>query len=342
MNAWNWRIAAGIIGAGCVLAATTIASADDPPDYGFDWVTVGAPGNRAANQDEAPRFWQDWNPPLIAGAVDYEYRIQRSQVTVGQWFEFVNTYGYYLPENQRGNPRLTGQWIVWDSIDEVFRMTAHAENYPSDSSFQNAARFVNWLHNGKVNERWAFEDGVYDTSTFTENPDFTWNSQEHRKPGSKFWIPSHDEWVKAFYYDPDRYGPGEEGYWLYPDGGNDVLVSGWPWEGGETGAGLNIDEGPVLDVGSYPWTQSPWGLLDASGAYVEHVEDFTRDRRSRLYRGSDLFGSDWEYFDRIDWTHSQRPVSPWVGLRLASPIPEPATSTLVCVFTILTSRRRRT
>src|SRR5690606_23240620 len=100
------------------------------------------------------------------------------------------------------------------------------------------ARYCNWLHNGKVNEQWAFDTGAYDASTFgrDENGDFT--DDYTPLPGARFWIPSVDEWLKAVYYDPDRHGPGEGGWWLFPDSSDDPLVIGYPEDGGETNGSL--------------------------------------------------------------------------------------------------------
>lgn len=51
-------------------------------------MTVGAPGNRWANVDEVPWYLDRAG----AGRVDYEYRITRTEVTVGQWLEFAQIY----------------------------------------------------------------------------------------------------------------------------------------------------------------------------------------------------------------------------------------------------------
>lgn len=63
------------------------------PGYGFDWVTVGAPGNRPATATEAPEFFAPFSiPDQHVGRVDHEFRITRTEVTVGQWFEFVDAF----------------------------------------------------------------------------------------------------------------------------------------------------------------------------------------------------------------------------------------------------------
>src|SRR5690606_2002585 len=135
-----------------------------PPDYGFEWVTVGAPGNRPTRPDETPHWGYR---PL--GAVDYEFRIATKEVTVDQWFEFVKAYAPYH-EGTPGNPRFTGRWVRPTGVPGEYTIVPGTGQLATRASFHYAARYVNWLHNGKGAEREAFESGVYDTSTFTADP----------------------------------------------------------------------------------------------------------------------------------------------------------------------------
>ncbi|MEO1007118.1 MAG: hypothetical protein AAFX79_00965 [Planctomycetota bacterium] len=77
------RCIAGIV----VLLFGMAASGQTLPTYGHDFVVIGAPGNRAATPAEAP----DWSGAPL-GAVDYEFRITRTEVTKIQFAEFVNAY----------------------------------------------------------------------------------------------------------------------------------------------------------------------------------------------------------------------------------------------------------
>ncbi len=127
----------------------------------------------------------------------------------------------------------------------MYAMVPGTEEYPTNLSWRFAARFCNWLHNDQSLTQGAFESGAYDTSTFTTNPDGTINDQAVRSPGARFWIPSENEWIKATYYDPNRYGPGQDGYWLQPAGHTEPLISGDPDQGGETSAGTTLFAIPV-------------------------------------------------------------------------------------------------
>jgi hypothetical protein len=323
-----------------ILLFTALAAgpAAAQPNYGFDWATIGHPGNRDTIESEIL-----YEPGLRVGGVNHKYRMTRTEVTVSQWFEFVNAYSPYW-DGALNDSDFTGNWINPtnnDPKDPQYEMSPGSENRPTNMSWHIAARFVNWLHNGKAGEQSAFENGVYDTSTFTQNEDGTWNDQREHSPDAQFWIPTLDEWTKGMYYDPDRYGPGQEGYWTFPDGGQEPLISGWPWDGGETGAGLeHKQDSPYLDVGSYPWVTSPWGLLDGSGGENEWVEDISGDASSRMAKGTAQFWPDPWYNDRLDIITGLAPDASAFGFRLASVVPAPGVVSVGSIVAFITRRRR--
>lgn len=318
--------------------------AQSPPNDGFDWVTVGAPGNRAANAQEAPQLYLPGGE-LPVGAVNDTYRITRTEITVGQWFQFVQAYAPFYT-GSRNDPAITGLWIHPGSLDPAqpagFYMDSGTANLPQEMSWRMAARYVNWLNNGRQAAAAAFERGAYDTSTFTMNPDHTINDQPTHTPGVAYWIPTLDEWEKAMHYDPNRYGLGQEGYWMYPIGRDTPAISGYPWDGGETDAGIPFEgPAPFLDVASYPSVQSPWGLLDGSGGVREWTE--YDSGYSRAIRGSEQFepSPGFEIADRIDYVVGLTPWAGGVGLRLASAVPEPTAITAIGLWMAYGVGRRR-
>lgn len=147
--------------------------------------------------------------------------------------------------------------------------------------------------------------------------------------------------MKGTYYDPAKYGPGLDGYWLFPGSSNVPLVPGKPEDGGQTNAGLPINTGLPVQAGSYPNVASPWGLLDSSGGMAEWLEGFGAgtgpDVKGTNY-GQDLI----ELFDRLDiGPFGASPDVSFPGLRLATTIPSPAG--LACLAWLLLSgvvRRR--
>ena len=283
------------------------------------------------------------NAPEL-GSVDHLYRMTSSEVTVEDWYEFVVAYRpFYLEKNDVPfvvDPGFTGNCI--NAFQGVSVRSRCAPDEPTDMSWEYAAIYCNWLHNDKVNELWAFEDGAYDVSTFYADQSGFNHHQLTHHPGAKFWIPSLDEWVKAAYFDPDRYGAGIPGYWSYPDGSNTRPVGNLPPEsGGERNAGINdslFDPEYPYPVGTFPGVQSPWGLLDCAGGVGEHTEGIASGdyqavgAAARASKGTSYFeflGYDkWgpeEYpfnADRIEFIFpaSIRSAS-GIGLRIASRAP---------------------
>jgi formylglycine-generating enzyme required for sulfatase activity len=327
--------------AGLCSASLGQSPAQPPPNYDFQWATIGNPGNRGATQVEAPYFYPPLNTPaIVAGGVDYEFRMSRNEVTVGQWLQFLNAY---WPYNQ-GSPgalQLTGQWIYPTNStpgqNPGYTIVQGAANRPVEVSWRMAARYTNWLCNGQGTTAAAFTGGAYDTSTFTANPDHSLNDQRTHSPGAT-WIPTLDKWTKAMHYDPNKNGPGQEGYWLYPIGRDTPPISGWPEDGGETSAGLDFSSGRWLDVESYPNIQSTYGLWDGSGSAAEWTEYASPDGVIRCTRGSAQFLDSPEYFDRLDVLTNHLTDISLQGIRVASVVP--ASPTLLVAALALAPLRR--
>ncbi len=292
-------------------------------EHGIEFVTVGDPGNRPTDENldagplgDIPSIWL--SPGMQVGAVDYEYRIAKNELTVGQWMEFVNAYMPFYTGG-RVNPGFSSlqMTIGFDWVPIVNGDWSLDD--PAQVSFEYAARYANWLCNDKANAASAFESGAYDTATFTKNPDGSTNHQLTHTPGAKYWIPTEDEYVKAAHWDPEKDGVG--GYWMYPNGRDREPIWGPPELGGETNAGLLFGEEPSA-VGSYPDQMSPWGLLDTSGGAVEMTESRQLTTHNRIWiRGTPLYGGGIDIFDRVDFRSTFAVNGAYPGLRLAAAIP---------------------
>jgi hypothetical protein len=244
------------IAAAVVCAASPVQAS--PPDDLFEWVTVGDPGN-------APAPGHD---PGI-GTVDRPIRITKTLVTATHWIDFIHAYLPYYTGYPDDFAFITDMVFVNfsdptrpDGLPNYYLPDVYARR-PARVSLEYAARYVNWLHNGMVDEAWAFETGVYDTSTFWFDDE---NYAQHDltpAPGARYWIPDISEMLKAAYYDPEK-NSGAGGWWLYPDGGDEPLTIGLPGEGGQTIG--DLIEPLEWDLGQYPETVSPFGLIDVSGS----------------------------------------------------------------------------
>ncbi len=307
-----------VLSAACIALIAAVPRASNPPvrsardteDDGYVWCVVSDINN--------PKFegYAGWFEG--EGSIPYEYQIAQTEVLTWQYLEFVRAYWPYYGGDPRSED-FTGLFITARREGNGYAYEAMPgwENSPNTMSLRMAARFCNWLHNGKVNEKWAFESGVYDAGTFTQNPDGTYNDDYTRSPDAKYWIPTPGEWLKAVFYDPDRYGTGKGGWWHQPASSEVPLKIGLPPEG-ETNASLWQWYSSNLPAGMYPKIRTPWGLLDASGGVSEHT--------SRGYAlGSTFLDTDYfvVYYDTAGQVHTYARLHPdrgyLDGLRLAKP-----------------------
>lgn len=346
-------IIVAVVAASCAFAAPKVGG---PDELGISWATIGAPGNRHTEAWELPNT-PPLDPPLVnpMGGVKHRYRMATTEVTNGLWFQYVQAYRPYVG-SEFASQSFTGGAIIFMGFESSglprYTLSQHFENTAVRIGWRHAARFVNWLHNGTPTgddlTEAAFTQGVYDAATFTTNPDGTINDNTTAAKGAKYWIPTQDEWIKAAYYDPNRYGEGEGGYWPQPNGQVEPLVPGFPGEpGAQTSAGIHPKApgpgtGPI-PVGAYPDVNAPWGLLDVSGGAPEWTSTLGYGPVNiiGMFSHGTANGTVMhEYFDMIDIFGLGRPHDQR-GVRLASPIPNLGTAYLLVAFPIYLSNRRR-
>ena len=294
------------------------------PDYDFDWVTIGDLGN-------APYEGGPFGDLAGRGSVNYQYRMSRLEVASAQWLDFMNIFA---PQSDDPSgfafPGASGIHHVAGAPAGTFELVPFFENAGmipvTGITWRAAAMYVNWLQNDKSTEWEAIMSGAYDVSTFGRNPDGTFNDQLTHSPDARFWIPTLDEWIKAAHYDPNRCGPGQGGWWLYSHSSDDPPLPGPPGEG-ETSAGEFENPFPhwQIPLGSYPDVQSPWGLLDLSGAASEWLEEVNYDvngPRERFldgeWAGAPIFQDDRDKVYVTDISHPQGSFN--TGLRIASAV----------------------
>jgi formylglycine-generating enzyme required for sulfatase activity len=278
-----------------VLLALT-GSAARAADIALEMVTVGNPGNA--------------NDTTGYGGVDYAYSIGKYEVTAGQYTEFLNavaktdTYGLYNIE------MLMSEYGC--QIEQSGTVGGYTYGVPADRanrpvnyvSFWDAARFMNWLHNGQGSG--DTESGAYanvgNPSTFTRNAD------------AKFWIPTENEWYKAAYH---KSGSVTGDYWDYPTSSDTINTS-------MANYGNSLDHTTV--VGAYPYA-SPYGTFDQGGNVWELNE-------SAISSSPGLWGGSWvDDSDRLLSSYRYSLFFPTdeyflIGFRVAS-VPEPSSLTLM-------------
>lgn len=329
------------------LAMCAASGGPTPLDYGFDFVTIGAPNNPAYQGGDKGRL-------AGRGSVSYEYRISRTEITSAQYMEFLNTFLARWSDDFYGV-----QYVSYSGFStaiggsQAFVLNEHLTdpaNVPVHGiSWRAAAMYCNWLHNDKQPTLAAVSSGAYDISTFGWTDEFSFTDQPTHSPGAKYWIPTLDEWLKAAHFDPNGYGPGQPRWWNYSNTSDTAPVSGLPGVG-ETSAGL--ERGPdypdwpeYIPLRSYPQTRSPWGLLDLSGGAAEWTEEilYPEFPRNRVADGAPAGGNYYEgYLDRIDRYASSLPSSAAgaASLRIASSVPQPGILAAYCMTCSLCARRR--
>ncbi len=313
------------------------ALADIPPDYDFQWVTIGSPNNPAYPGDP------DFGTNAGRGSVSYAYRMPRLETTTGQWMEFINTFatrGYNMSD-------AVPLWWGATSSGSGFALRsgiASPQLVPVQGiTWRWAAKFCNWLNNGKSTDYNSILSGAYDASTFGSGAGGTFTDQLTHSPGAKFWIPTLDEWLKAAHYDPTKNGQG--GWWEYSNSSDTAPIPGAPGVG-ETSAGYRTDGLPQWDypLGSYANTKSPWGLLDLSGGAQEWLEE--TEAASPRFRSLDgTFAACLPPYldaDKAGFTDGAFPQSHGAaGLRIASSVPSPAGMAMICILSASACITRR-
>ncbi len=311
----------------------------------IELVPVGNPGNAADDQvmDDGTSGY---------GAVDYAFQIGKYEVTAEQYSAFLNDvaktdpYGLY-------NPRMWSD--VWsggrihrsgEEGDYSYTVAPGSENQPvSYVGWGDAARFANWLHNGRPTgpqDATTTEEGAYSLNGATTAEALMGVT---RNPNAIWWLPSEDEWYKAAYHAND----GATGnYWDYPTGTNSTpsnkLIEPDPGNNAnfsQGGTTTIADPFPTTLVGEFENSGSPYGTFDQGGNLWEW-NDSAIDDSSRGVRGGN-WGTGADSMRAFFRGYAEPTIEGFgIGFRVAT-IPEPGAAVLLfCVVAVgLVYRQRR-
>ncbi len=260
----------------------------------MEMVYVGNPGN--GTDPFLPNFPTTGNGAL--GAVPYNFKIAKYEITNQQFVEFLNAvgssdpnsiYSLLMGSNARGGISRSGG----DGSYSYAAKPNMANKPVAFISFWNACRFCNWMHNGRptgTQGNATTEDGAYTLTagTITANSVF-------RNPNAQYFIPAENEWHKAAFHFPGGGDviPGGGGarynYVRYATGHNtSPTMAGADLEGNMIisppvdatnianhgkGADWGAQDGNVTTVGSGgPGSASFYGAYDLAGNVQEWTE----------------------------------------------------------------------
>ncbi len=333
-----------------VICATSHLALHSASAVTINWVPVGNAGNA--------------NDSTGYGAVAYDYSIDKYDITVGQYTEFLNavaktdTYGLYNP-SMGTDLHIAGISRSNSSGSYTYSVIGSSANLPiTYVNWGDAARFANWLQNGQPGlggpavpqNASSTEDGAYTLNGATS--DAALNAIT-RNADATIFIPSESEWYKAAYYDPTL-NSGAGGYYQYPFSSNTVPTSAMPGSTPNTGnfhdsttgfavtgsTSYSSSQNYLTSVGTYTASASPYGLYDMGGNVFQWNEALILGSFRGLRGGS--WSDDSVILQSSVWSyHSPTVENLGIGFRVAS-VPEPSTAVLTIVgFALMWVLRRR-
>ncbi|MAY73509.1 MAG: hypothetical protein CMJ31_02080 [Phycisphaerae bacterium] len=342
-----------------VVASAATASAQ-LEDLGFEFVTIGDPGNRAYSLP-SDRAGSLTNFVDGRGSVSYAFRMSKSEINVGQWVSFANRFTARSEElDDLLQPPVTSVATrnFLPGPGETYSVPAGLERAQVPLSAPQVMMYLNWLHNDRPSTVEHLLTGAYDVGSLDGAGGIVLNEKAVRQPGARFWIPTLDEYLKAAHYDPAKDGT-DPGWWDYAHTSDIAPTAGLP-SSGDVARGLTTEEIRGLTQGIsavhtglplmlYPDSVSPWGIHDLLGGRPELIDErnpFDRpsfagdDFNFTVKASSDnalLFLSD---VDRIEQFLSRSSSESNVNVHIVTLVPSPWSVAVGVVGVGMLGRRR--
>ena len=318
-------VAAGALATVASLAAPSHAGVvtfgSGANQFNMEFVKIGNPGNAADTTGD----------PSSAGSVGYEYAIGKFEVSEGMITKFNASQSLQITQSTRGVNK-PATFVSWNE----------------------AARFVNWLNTEKgFAPAYKFTTtGVNDNiALWTSGDTLDYNSSNpYRSARAKYFLPSMDELYKAAYYDPSQ-----GVYYDYAFGKNTVPTKVASGTADDTAVWNQPGPADVDQAGGL----SPYGVMGLNGNVYEREEssidllnnDVTSFRGMRGGGWMDIVTSNLSSSHRFS-SNASWLAPTWsdddVGFRVASLdqeaiVPEPSMMVIGTLFGLggLVAKRRR-
>lgn len=304
-----------------------------------DMVPVGNPSNAPDTRYDATGY----------GSVSNAYLIGKYEITAGQYTAFLNAVAKAdangLYNTKMGDTFWAGANIQRSGTSPNFSYSVAADwaNRPVNYvSFWDAARFVNWLHNGQP-------IGAQGVGTTESGAYHDVGNQQFfgRNAGAKFFIPTENEWYKAAYH--NQSAGLAASYFDYPTASNSAPLNTLP----DPGNHANFDDRDVngnshytidapyfrTEVGAFVNSASPYGTFDQGGNIWEWTETAYFSTQ-RILRGGSY--NDISDNERASHREDNLPGSEFfnTGFRVAAAVPEPTSITLCLIGLLMWTLRR--
>ena len=273
--------------------------------FSMDFVQIGNPGNAADTTGS----------PKPAGAVSYVYNIGKYEVSRSM----VDL------SNQAGGLGITMANMINSGGNGPLKPAVGV-------SWNEAARFVNWLNRSKgYHAAYNFtSNGYNDNIGLWGSGEYSGNNQFRHKDAYYF-LPNVDEWYKAAYYDANKNGANNGGYWNWPTQSDQEPVH---ISEGYVGAVTGGQVGPA-DI-NLAGSLSAYGTMGQGGNAWEWNEtslDLTNDdpNENRLRRGGVYYGAGYGLeSSNGSWSRSPSDETDVSGFRVAM-VPEPSALSLSAI-----------
>jgi len=271
--------------------------------FSMEFVTIGNPNNVA---DTGQYSNQGSGEPYTAGSVSYVYNLGKYEISRDMVLKASTSGGFGL------------------TLADMTSYGGNGGNRPATGiSWNEAARFVNWLNTSK---------GYQSAYNFDGSGNFQlWGagqysgSNKYRHKNAYYFLPSRDEWYKGAYGSPSgnwyNYPEGSDG----PPGGVSGGTSGAVW--GRTSP-ADIDSAGGL---------SPYGTMAQGGNVWEWTETAFDGSNDSAIEQLEVRGGAWNSDDPVFGSYQlsasyrasgQDMSEDYLGFRVAS-IPEPSSLSLL-------------